>query len=55
MAKMQANDNGIIRTFKKIQVNDNGVIRELKKVQVNDNGVMRTVFEAVTSIRFNNI
>jgi len=45
MAKMQANKNGVIITFKEIQVNVNGIIQNLKKVQAIDNGVIRTIFE----------
>jgi len=50
MAKMQANKNGVIITFKKIQVSDNGVIRDLKKVQASDNGIIRTIFVMATGI-----
>jgi len=55
MAKMQANDNGVIRTLGKIQVNDGGVVRTLKKAQANDNGVIRTIFQGGTLLGSKNI
>jgi len=55
MAKIQTNDNGIIRTMKKMQANDGGVMRTLRKVQANNGGVIRTIFQDSTPLSAKNV